>query len=109
MSEPTTEDWQIIQFGKYKGKNFLDLLENKPSYCKWIYTQPTIMEMYPKFKELLDLKFKDNNSYYMTFGKYKNKSLKYINENDKKYINYLKFNEYVINNLDELYTELMKL
>ena len=33
---------------------------------------------------------------YLHFGKYKNKSLTYIFDTDKKYIEYLKNNEYIL-------------
>lgn len=107
--EAPIEEWQIIQFGKYKGQNFLDILENNKAYCKWLHSQALIMKSNPMFLKLLDVEFKDKNEYYLTFGKYKNKSLTYINNTDKKYITYLKFNDYVNENLQELKNALTNL
>lgn len=102
MTEPSTEDWKIIQFGRYKGKKITDILNSHPSYCKWLTTQSLIMEQYPKFKDLFDLEFKNKDDYFLNFGKHKNKSLIYVNNVDKKYTQWLRHNEYVKNNLPEL-------
>lgn len=102
MTEPSTEDWKILKFGKFKSQKITDILDTQKAYCKWLHTQPMIMEANPKIKDLLDLEFKNKNDYYMTFGKYKNKSLDWINTNDKYYISYLKKNDYVSVNLKEL-------
>jgi hypothetical protein len=109
MSEPTTEDWKILKFGKFKSQKITDILDNQKAYCQWLHTQPLIMDSNPKIKELLDLEFKNKDDYYLTFGKYKNKSLDWIFNNDKFYIEYLKKNDYVSANLKELKERLNKL
>ena len=51
----TSTEWQILNFGKYKSRNILDILKENPAYCQWLYTQPLIMDTNPDIKNLLDL------------------------------------------------------
>jgi uncharacterized protein (DUF3820 family) len=92
----------IIQFGKHKNKSIDTIHEENPQYLHWLYTQPTIKDN-KELYEAIESKLKNKNDYYMTFGKYKNKGLSWIIENDTKYILWLRGNEYVKNNLDKLY------
>lgn len=100
---------KIINFGKYKARNIDDIVIENPNYCLWLLNQNLIMSSNPLIKEILENKFKDKNEIYLTFGKYKSKTLSWINDNDKKYIDYLKNNEYVKNNLVNLKNALDKI
>ncbi len=91
-----------LQFGKYKNMSIADVWNENVNYCQWLYKQPMIKN-YQEIFNFLDNKLKDKNDYYMTFGRYKNKPLTWIIQNDPKYIMYLKSNEYVKNNLTNLY------
>jgi len=95
----------IIQFGKYKGKNIVDIAEQNPSYCNWVLKQP-LLNKYQEIKEYLEKKFINPDDYYMSFGKYKNKPLSEIKKNDPKYIDYLKNNDYVKEKMISLYEAL---
>lgn len=97
-----------LEFGKYKNKTIQEVWDENKSYCQWLNSQPMI-ENYPEIKKFLDDNLKNKNDYYMTFGKYKNKALSWIIENDKKYILYLKGNEYVKTKLTKLYDIVNKL
>jgi hypothetical protein len=91
-----------LTFGKFKNLTIENVFNENTSYCNWLYRQP-MAEQYPEIYKFLESKFKNKNDYYMTFGRYKNKPLSWILENDNKYILYLKGNEYVKNNLTDLY------
>jgi uncharacterized protein (DUF3820 family) len=99
---------EVIDFGKYKNKMIGDIFVNDKAYCQWLYYSP-MTQTNKNLYQYLENKFKDKNDIYLTFGKYKNKSLKWISENDKKYILYLKGNDYVKNNLTNLYEEVNKM
>lgn len=91
----------ILEFGKFKNRPIDKVYEENVSYCQWLYKQPMIKN-YEEVYNFLHNKFHNNNDYYMTFGKYKNKSISWIKENDSKYIYYLKSNEYVQTKLNDL-------
>jgi uncharacterized protein (DUF3820 family) len=97
-----------LTFGKYKNKEISQVWEENKSYCQWLYTQPMIKN-HPEIYKFLDDNLKNKKDYYMTFGKYKNKPLSWIIENDSKYILYLKGNDYVKENLTKLYEIVNKL
>jgi uncharacterized protein (DUF3820 family) len=93
--------WNIIQFGKYKLKEIEEISKMDPAYCVWCLNQP-FLEKYDELKKYLELKFKKDDIY-MSFGKYKGKSLDWIKENDYKYIFYLKKNDYVKDKMPKLF------
>ncbi|DBA00572.1 TPA: hypothetical protein N0F65_007701 [Lagenidium giganteum] len=68
----------ILDFGKYKGKTLEEFQD--PS----------------------------DDSYIMRWGKYKNKSIKWINENDKQYFGWLSHNEYVSKKCPSLSKDLIR-
>ena len=112
MSSPSTllasnmiNENYIIQFGKYKSKNIVDISDLNPNYCNWLLKQP-LLNKYPDIKEFLEEKFIDPNEHYMTFGKYKNKALSEIKKNDPKYIDYLKTNDFIKTRMVSLYEAL---
>ena len=39
----------IIQFGKYKSKNIVDIFDLNPNYCQWLLKQP-LLTKYPDFR-----------------------------------------------------------
>lgn len=98
----------ILEFGKYKDKEISEIFNENPNYCVWLLNQPMIKN-YPEIYEYLKNNLLDKDAYYMSFGKYKNKSLDWIKINDPKYIEYLKNNEFVISKLDKLYELVKKL
>jgi len=100
------EDWKILTFGKFKACSIDDLLREEEAYCYWIYTHLEGLKVHKNIIKLLENKFKDDEQQYLTFGKHKNKSLNYIRENDPTYIDYLKKNDYVKNNMPKLYEAL---
>ena len=82
-----------INFGKYKGLNIDELIENDYNYIKWVNNQPfTPDDMKAYINEKL-IKIK-SPGYLMKWGKYKNKSIPVINELDKFYIEWLKTNDF---------------
>lgn len=103
-------DFEIIKFGKYKSKNIHEVMKDDIDYCQWVYRQPWISS-HPEIKELLENRFKNDGNTYLSFGKYKNKSLDYIlnEKKDYKYIKWLKDSDYVKENLKSLKKELDKI
>lgn len=99
---------EIIDFGKYKNRMIGDIFVEDKAYCRWLYSS-LMSQSNEKLYKFLESKFKDKDDIYLTFGKYKNKSLTWISENDRKYILYLKGNEYVKNNLSSLYEAVNRL
>tara|TARA_R110000823_G_scaffold99531_2_gene214812 strand:+ start:2853 stop:3191 length:339 start_codon:yes stop_codon:yes gene_type:complete len=95
----------IIQFGKYKSKNIVDIFDLNPNYCQWLLKQP-LLNKYPDIKEYLEEKLINPNEHYMTFGKYKGKALSDIKKNDPKYIDYLKTNDFIKTRMVSLYEAL---
>ena len=105
LSENLVNENYIIQWGKFKGKNIIDEFEkNKPYFC-WCFNQPFIKK-YEDIYKFLENEIKDPNEIYMTFGKYKNKSLNWIKQNDEKYILYLKTNDFVKDKMINLWMAL---
>jgi len=91
----------ILEFGKYKNREIKEVFAENPNYCHWLFKKP-MTQNYKDIYKFLDENLKNKNTLYLTFGKHKNKSLDWIAENDKKYILYLKGNEFVQNKLPEL-------
>jgi uncharacterized protein (DUF3820 family) len=97
---------QTLGFGKYKDLSIEDVYNNDPNYCRWLTKQH--LPINDEVKEFLDSKFDSNDqSYVMTWGKYKNKTLKQINEIDNFYITWLKNNQYVDEKCPRLKKELI--
>jgi uncharacterized protein (DUF3820 family) len=99
---------EILDFGKYKNRMIGDVFSEDKNYCQWLYNSP-MTKTNENIFNFLETKFKDKNDIYLTFGKYKNKSLSWILEHDKKYIMYLKSNEFVKEKLTKLYEAVNKL
>ncbi len=96
---------KTIPFGKYKSKTIEYIIENDINYAKWVFEHPTlVLDEY--ITKILSDTFLDKNECYLNFGKHKNKSLSWIKENDLKYIDYLKKNEYVKSKMVDLHNAL---
>lgn len=91
----------ILEFGKYKNKDIESVFKEDINYCKWLYTNP-LTKNYTGVYDFLHSKFHNNNLIYLSFGKYRNRSVDWIIENDKNYIYYLRSNQYVQSKLPEL-------
>jgi hypothetical protein len=67
-----------LTFGKNKGKTIQEVYESDPGYCRWVFNQPNQI-ISEEIKIFLHSKFLiDDNSYMMTWGKYRGKTLKQI-------------------------------
>jgi len=94
----------FFQFGKYKHKSIEDVFKDDVQYCKWVFKQPMLKDTSPEIYDYLKEKLINKNDYYMSFGKYRNKPLSWILQNDKKYIYWLKGNQYVQEHCQKLST-----
>ena len=97
----------MLTFGKHKNLEIEDVMKDDPQYCKYLKNNHEILERYPEIKGLLE-EF-NNNETYMSFGKHKGKSLNWIKENDDKYLQYIKHNKYIKDNMVDLYIEVCRL
>ena len=86
----------ILSFGKYRGSQIQEVFETDPSYCRWLKTQMILIGDDPSIRSFLDEKFKNTDqSFVMTFGKHKNKTVQWIKDNDRGYFDWLCANEFV--------------
>jgi hypothetical protein len=81
----------VLKFGKYKNQELEDIFSKDEPYCFWMWKWSQI-KGYPEIYEFLKNKFKDGDDFYMYYGKHKNKSISWINDNDQPYLHYLKNN-----------------
>ncbi|GMF13915.1 unnamed protein product [Phytophthora lilii] len=95
-----------LTFGKYKGKPIEEVYASDSGYCRWVFNQPS-PNISEEIKLFLHSKFLNNdNSYMMTWGKYRGKTLKQISRMDPGYIDYLRKSEFVIEKCPKLLKEL---
>lgn len=80
MSDPLTA---TINFGKHKGKSFLDLAETQGRYLLWLYTCDWVKA---ETKKIIEFHF---NRIKLEFGKYKDKTVGMVKECDPKYFAWL--------------------
>ncbi|GMF14344.1 unnamed protein product [Phytophthora fragariaefolia] len=93
-----------LTFGKYKGQSIEEVYASDPGYCR-MHNQPSL-NISDDIKIFLHSKFLNNdNSYMMTWGKYKGKSLKQISRMDPNYIDWLRKSEFVIEKCPKLLKE----
>ena len=90
---------ELIDFGKYAGKAYAEILTCDVNYARWISTQPSIHQ---NIKSELIAQLPVDEGYIMTFGKYKNKPLNWIKKNDEKYLLYLQKAEYIKDKMPKL-------
>lgn len=96
-----------LNFGKYKAKTIQEVFEIDQNYCKWLINQEMLLSNKPEIKTYLTEKLKDADlSYKMRWGKHRNLTLNKIKEIDPIYIDWLKNNQYVIENCPKLISEL---
>ena len=99
-----------LEFGKYKCKSIEEVFEQDASYCRWMLNQDCLFEEGSPIIAYLKEKIQaDDDTYIMKWGKRRNKSLKWIKENDKAYFDWLSTNEYVTNKCPSLNKDLVRL
>jgi uncharacterized protein (DUF3820 family) len=91
-----------FNFGKHKNLDIDEVYEIDPQYLDWLYKRPSSLSD-KNLYDALESKLKDKNTIYLSFGKYKNKSIHWVYENDKKYILWIRGNEYVQTKMKDLY------
>ena len=80
----------ILGFGRHKGSNLQTVFEYYPEYSRWLYNQELILKAYPNIRSFLDKKLKNSDmTYLINFGKYKNRTIKWVRINDKRYYDWL--------------------
>lgn len=95
-SPRATVDPFVLTFGKYRNKNIKEIAEIDPNYAKWVMGKSVLTSVSDEIKKYLEDKFKNSDgTYEMRWGKHKNKSIKWIYDNDRTYFNYLVTNEFV--------------
>ncbi|EGZ13470.1 hypothetical protein PHYSODRAFT_513963 [Phytophthora sojae] len=95
-----------LSFGKYKGQSIEDVFKNDPGYCRWIHNQPSL-NISEEMKIFLHSRFLNNdNSYMMTWGKCRGKSLQQISKLDPDYLDWLRKSQFVIDKCPKLLKEL---
>lgn len=97
----------MLRFGKYNGRDVTDVIKTDPDYIKWVSKQPHIV-LSDAIREIIKKALPASVGYKLTFGRHRGKTLKYISENDSKYIIWLKRNQYVNESMHELVAELEK-
>lgn len=93
-----------LTFGKYKDWTIHTVYSADPSYCRWLVKKDTLLSPDSEIKKYLLEKFEgdNDNSYLMTFGKHKGKSLNWVHEHDSSYFDWLTRNSYVQENMPKL-------
>eukprot|EP00644_Phytophthora_capsici_P015313 jgi/Phyca11/113395/e_gw1.24.575.1 len=82
-----------LNFGKHKGKTIEEVFASNPGYCRWLSNQKTMFSEDSDIGKFLKSKYQnDDGSYLMTFGKYKDKTLKQIQAIDTRYLEWLSKN-----------------
>ncbi|GMF10684.1 unnamed protein product [Phytophthora lilii] len=91
-----------LTFGKYKNTSIEEVFTSDPGYCRWMLNQPSL-NISEEIKIFLHSKFLTNdNSYMMSWGKYKGKTLKQISRTDSNHIDWLRKNLFVIEKCPKL-------
>jgi hypothetical protein len=97
-----------LTFGKHKNETIEDVYASDPGYCRWLKNQPNLVD--GDIMTFLESKLaQDDGSYLLTWGKYKNKSLKAIHSIDPNYVEWLCKNQFVIEKCPRLVKELAQL
>lgn len=93
----------VFPFGKFKGQDVSSIIESDLKYCEWIINQPDLEE---KHNELFSFLIKNNVDYdpdynkkkeqnqerkkeYFTFGKYKDRKIIEVYQENPKYCEYI--------------------
>ncbi|ETM45285.1 hypothetical protein L914_09585 [Phytophthora nicotianae] len=100
----------VLTFGKHKAKTITEVYNCDPGYCRWLLNQKILIDSNPAISEFLKGKFvNDDGSFLMTWGKYKGKTILQIQRIDSNYIQWLKKNEFVNENMPQLKSALGEL
>jgi uncharacterized protein (DUF3820 family) len=99
-----------LNFGKYKTKSIQDIYDIDHNYCRWLLNQELLIGDLPDIKEFLSFKFDSTDlSFLLTWGKHKNKTIKWIFDNDKQYFNWLAKNQYVKDKCPKLFESIQNI
>ncbi|GMF65604.1 unnamed protein product [Phytophthora lilii] len=96
-----------LTFGKYKSKTIEEVYSSDPSYCRWLSHQNRFTDLgNDPIAQFLHIKFgNDDGSFMMTWGKYKNRTIKQIQKIDPNYLDWLSKNDFVKSKCPKLKTE----
>lgn len=79
-------------------------------YSRWLLNQELLVSDKPEIKHFLSSKFDSNDkSYLLTWGKHKNKTIKWVFDNDKQYFKWMSKNEYIRDECKKLFSEIQSL
>ena len=106
MSDHLIMSDEIIKFGKFKSRNINEIIKEYPSYCQWMMSRPEYLNKTQI--QLIKHSIRDDEIY-LTFGKYKNRPLSWVFNNDQMYINYLLNNQFIKDKMVGLIEEIYKL
>ncbi|GMF65747.1 unnamed protein product [Phytophthora lilii] len=85
-----------LTLGKHKSKIIEEVYSSDPGYCRWLLNQKTIIGDDSDIAKFLKDKFEnDDGSFLLTWGKYKNRTIKQIQAADPNYLEWLSKNEFV--------------
>jgi len=98
----------VLHFGKYKGKSIQDVYTIDMDYARWLLNHIDLSKN-PEMKEWLEDKFKLDDSSSIRFGKHKNKTLKWVAENDPKYLDWIVNSTWTEKNAKSIVEEAKKL
>ncbi|ETP31826.1 hypothetical protein F442_19338, partial [Phytophthora nicotianae P10297] len=80
----------VLKFGKHKSRTIEDVYATDINYCRWLFSQKLMIEDDSDVGKFLKKIFaNDDGSYVMTYGKYKNKTIKQILNVDRQYLEWL--------------------
>ncbi|GMF33847.1 unnamed protein product [Phytophthora lilii] len=99
-----------LTFGKHRGKTIQEIYESDSGYCRWLSNQKGLIEDDSEVGKFLTEKFgNDDGSFLMTWGKYRNKTIKQIQVLDPNYLEWLSKNDFVKTKIPKLKTEVDEL
>jgi uncharacterized protein (DUF3820 family) len=100
----------IIPFGKYKNESIEDIFEKDLPYCKWLFNQEMLIGGLLDVQMFLNDKLKGSDlSFEMGWGKWKNRTIKWIQQNEPQYFTWLCKNQYVSESCPALKKALIEL
>ncbi|DAZ93876.1 TPA: hypothetical protein N0F65_008142 [Lagenidium giganteum] len=100
----------LLNFGKYKGKTIEEVFDMDRNYCAWLLPEEILIGHLPDIRKFLEEKLEDADmTMIMKWGKYKGKSIKWIHDSDKSYLDWLLTNKYAEDNCPALRNALQEL
>ena len=97
-------DQNVIQFGKYKGRDLDSVIHFDPFYIVWLRNRDWAKSDAKLMELIKDIECGD-----LPWGKYKGKTLEWIMENDEPYMKYLYNSDYVRSNCPDLKAKIDKI